>query len=81
MPTLTEPEENPTMTEIDSMLKAGLSPLSARFFAARNAVISERNEKVRAAYDQCQADLKALREQYNADRANEATPDTEGGTR
>jgi hypothetical protein len=60
------------MTDIDAMLKAGLSSLSARFYAARNAVLAERNEKIKAAEAQCQADLAALREQYNIDRAAES---------
>lgn len=56
----------------DAMRKAGLGPLAARFYAARNAVIHLRDEKIKAVEAQCQAELAALREQYEADRAAEA---------
>ncbi len=63
------------MTDTDSMERAGLSPLAARFYAARNAVIAHRNEKIKAAEAECQVELAALREQYEADRATEAQQD------
>lgn len=67
-------------TETDAMERAGLSPLAARFYAARNAAIRRRNEKINAVEAECQAELAALREQYNADRARTqpTTTDNEG---
>lgn len=59
------------MTDTDAMQRAGLSPLAARYYAARNAVIRNRNEKIKSAEAECQAQLAALREQYEEDRAAE----------
>jgi len=66
------------MTDTAAMERAGLSPLAARYYAARNAVIRARNEKIKDAEAECQAELAALREQYEADRATEAQ---QGGAR
>jgi hypothetical protein len=56
-------------TDTDTLQSAGLSPLAARFYAARSAVLRGRNARIKAVEEQCQAELAELRRQYDADRA------------
>lgn len=61
------------MSETETAPPSGISEHTRAFYAARNAVIDERNAKVEAAKAEaeaeCQRKLAELRAQYNAERA------------
>jgi hypothetical protein len=61
------------MTDAAAFRAVGISPLAAEYYEARNAAIDKRNDKIREADEELQAELKVLREQYFADRALQVT--------